>query len=499
VSTLPQKPSSAGQPSPLVAEHCVATGPDFGAQLSGMVEGAAGKMIDQALGQLLAVNDTTPAGEAILKTMASKYKDQLKELAMDPQGTLAKLKAMLVPADPPKSSAAVPLGLATPAGAGVVLIGGTMASARLGDMCAPIPSVPPDAGPFIQGNPTVIINGKPAAGFGHLAIGLSKGTSGTALRFEPTVLMGVATVTDVGIYNKAKAEAAKAGGGAGGAGKQGAAGGNGAAGASKKENGAKPECSQEPKKVEPPPDQTDEATRKDEEGCLPPDAQKRKDDLIKVLNDPNTQPKAHEAALEELYALDKNTLQVACGPHPPTSGEVQSTAQPDNDNNPDRTVGIKVSPTGGILLEGEEKLVDKETQVGPFKLKHEVTEKMAAGLSTDNGYPVPAGTAEISSKQSVSNPLGDEFYLEEKCEATVKPGQADAACEGTVGFKTGFPEGTKVGGYYGYGTKPEADVNTTKDIDEGGSKTEIKIPLPGNREIGFTLETPPKKSNQADK
>ncbi len=174
--------------------------------LASMLEGSAADLLQGGLSQLLAVNDRTPAGEAILKTLASKFQGEL----MDPSAALAKLNALFTVPPVPVSSASVPLGQAIPAGGGIVFVGGVMACARLGDMCSPIPSVPPDAGPFIQGNPTVIVNGKPAAGLGHLAVGLTKGTPGTALKFAPTVLMGTATVTDAGIYEKAKLEASKA-------------------------------------------------------------------------------------------------------------------------------------------------------------------------------------------------------------------------------------------------------------------------------------------------
>ncbi len=151
-----------------------------------------GKAVDLAFDHLLSDVDD---GSSTVKQLLAKYRGQVKSLLkklVSPGGVAELQKQWDGIWSGMPSSASVRLGLAKPvAGPDMVLVN-KLPATRLGDVCE-WPDVP-DAGPFFQGNPTVLVNGMPAAGEIHAAKGAA-GTIGTPLNLSPNVLMGEATVS----------------------------------------------------------------------------------------------------------------------------------------------------------------------------------------------------------------------------------------------------------------------------------------------------------------
>lgn len=172
---------------------------------------ALNSLVDGAMGNLLAITDETPAGEAILKHLGSKHLAELKALATDPSAVKDKLNKTI---NGPSSSANVPVAWGIPGGAPTAVKVNGRPAARLADICDMKEAL--DAGPFIQGNPTVISNGMPTVGDGHKAVGLTKAIVGDPKEPSPNVFMGTATVTVAAVFEEAKAAAGSAGGGADG-------------------------------------------------------------------------------------------------------------------------------------------------------------------------------------------------------------------------------------------------------------------------------------------
>ena len=175
------------------------------AELLGNVPGA---VVDHAFGELLgSVDDSSSMGKQLL----AKYQSQIKSLLTKviSSGGLADLQkqvAAIVKGMP--SSASVPLGRADPMGGGDLVLVNGLPATRIGDICK-WPDVP-DAGPFFQGNPTILINGMPPAGAIHAARGV-KGTIGTPKLPSLNVLMGEATVSvKISVKTESPAEAGSA-------------------------------------------------------------------------------------------------------------------------------------------------------------------------------------------------------------------------------------------------------------------------------------------------
>jgi len=208
IKDLISKDGCFGKSGPEIDTKTLPSGGCFpgGAEMdiTGIVGGAMNSMVGSALGSLLAVTDSTPAAQAVLSTLVSKYKDQLTAIVGDPSESFQKLTSLFIGIT---SSASVPLGQALPTGGIVVLVGGAPCT-RIGDLADMKELL--DAGPFIQANPTVILNGMFAVGKGHEAIGLTKATVGEVKLVAATVLMGAATVTDTSFLEKAKVKAGTA-------------------------------------------------------------------------------------------------------------------------------------------------------------------------------------------------------------------------------------------------------------------------------------------------
>ncbi len=157
-----------------------------------LLAGLPNKVIDMGFDKLLGEVDDR---SSMAKQLLAKYKDQITSLLkklISPGGLddLQKKWDAIWKSVP--SKACVPLGLAEPmGGTDMVYINGVPAT-RIGDICK-WPMVP-DAGPFFQGNPTILINGLPPSGAIHAAKGAA-GTIGTPLMLSPNVLMGEATVS----------------------------------------------------------------------------------------------------------------------------------------------------------------------------------------------------------------------------------------------------------------------------------------------------------------
>lgn len=188
-------PTTSSENRGLVNDGCF--GDDGAVDVVGAVVDAGASalqsMVDSAVAKLLAIDDRTPAAEAVAKDLISKNLEQLKGILLDPQAFIDKMKALM---NGESSSAAVPIGWALPqAGADIVLINGRP-SARLADEM-PMPDIP-DTGPLIQGNPTVKINGQPASGAPHIAIG-KLGTVAVPKEVSPNVLMGAAKMTNLAL------------------------------------------------------------------------------------------------------------------------------------------------------------------------------------------------------------------------------------------------------------------------------------------------------------
>lgn len=195
-----------------------------GGDLAGMLDGLSDKLAGQALGMLKdavfnslwTVDDRSSAAEAVAHKYAQELADKYGEAFLsDPQATIDSIKQKLTDLFVgASSSACVMIGLAYPNPSPLVVQINGLPATRLDDPCE-MPKAP-DVGPFIMGNPTVLINGMPASGDVHVAVGKFKGTVAVPMVISANVLMGMVTVT-VDPPPQAGAPADSGAGGAGGA------------------------------------------------------------------------------------------------------------------------------------------------------------------------------------------------------------------------------------------------------------------------------------------
>ncbi|RMH13219.1 MAG: hypothetical protein D6695_04685 [Planctomycetota bacterium] len=166
---------------------------DVGNLINNGGSAALSRLVEQGLGALMGgVFGQVSDDDSLSKQLAARYGPQMltrygpaavKSMA---SSGLPSVVAMLSPVP---SKANIRLAKADPAGGagGIVGVNGK-AVLRLNDTLK-MPELQ-DAGPMIEANTTVLINGMPAAGEIHKGVGLSKGAVGTPKDLSSNVFMG---------------------------------------------------------------------------------------------------------------------------------------------------------------------------------------------------------------------------------------------------------------------------------------------------------------------
>ncbi len=159
--------------------------------LGGMASGALNSLASAAMGQLLAVKDSDPMALAIGKHLASQFGADIKAAIDNPDEFMKKMDLLF---NGVKSSASIAFARGDDSGSSVQFekAGEPHKYAVRRTDPTLIPSEA-DKGIVVEGNPTILIGGLEAAGFGHGVLG-EKCIAEVEL-VHPDVLMGSKTVT----------------------------------------------------------------------------------------------------------------------------------------------------------------------------------------------------------------------------------------------------------------------------------------------------------------